>query len=112
VVYGALLQNTLIGVVGLYQVEKDKAKHNCNIWGLYVQPEYRAQGIGRTLMEAALKHIIEKILCSKINICVESSNLGALKLYETLGFKVWGIEPKAMQVDQTFYDEIHLSLLL
>lgn len=111
-VFGAFVQNEIIGCIGFYQEEKSKIKHKCNIWGLYVKPNYRNQKVGRQLVEATIKHIKERLDCSTINLSVKKDNISAIKLYESFGFKIWGTESRAMCIDGEFYEEMHLSLLL
>jgi ribosomal protein S18 acetylase RimI-like enzyme len=111
-VFGAFVQNEIIGCIAFTQEEKSKTKHKCNIWGLYVQPNYRNQRIGRQLIETTIKHIRENLNCSIINLCVKKDNFSAIKLYESFGFKIWGTEPRAMCFEGEFYEEMYLSLLL
>lgn len=52
---------------------------------LYVKPEMRKQGIGRALMNEAVK--IMKEYFDKIQLQVYSGNENAIKLYRSMGFK-------------------------
>jgi RimJ/RimL family protein N-acetyltransferase len=108
-IFGAFINNKLIGIVGIYQETQLKLKHICNIWGMYVQPTYQKRGIGKALLEVALKHAKDDLNCLLINLSVNSNNKIAIKLYESCGFKVWGTELKAIQIDEKFYDILHLS---
>jgi ribosomal protein S18 acetylase RimI-like enzyme len=109
-ILGAFIDQNLIGFIGVYQEEKQKTKHKANIWGMYVQPSYRNQGVGKMLMDNLFAYIRNNLNSVVINISVEASNLAAKKLYESYGFKTWGIEPKAMKINDEFYDEAHMAL--
>lgn len=111
VIFGAFFKDNLIGTVGVYQENAVKAAHKCNLWGMYVQAEYRNHGVGKLLLEMAIRHCKERLGCLSINLTVETNNLAAKNLYESFGFKVWGTEVKAMRINQMFYDEFHMSLL-
>ncbi len=111
-IFGAFIKDRLVGVIGLYQEKQLKAKHKCNIWGMYVQSDCRQKGIGRALLREAIDHIKDRLKCLIANITVESNNISAIKLYESMGFKLWGNEPKAMCWNGQYFDEYHLSLLL
>ena len=44
----------LVGTVGLYREFKRKTAHKAHIWGMYVMPSRRGQGIGRRLFAALI----------------------------------------------------------
>ena len=52
-----------------------------------VLPEYRRQGIGRTLVEEAVKGIRSK-QCVEMYLEVRCSNIAAVQLYESMGFMI------------------------
>ena len=112
VIFGAFINEKLIGSAGLFQENKQKLMHRCNIWGMHVDSNYRQRGIGKALIETTIQYAKKQLKCQIINLTVTATNLSAIKLYESYGFKTWGIEPKAMQVDSIFYDELHMSLII
>ncbi|WP_240763183.1 GNAT family N-acetyltransferase [Paenibacillus thalictri] len=58
--------------------------------GIAVLPEYRAQGIGRILMDAAI-HQAQLDGYKALSLSVDPENAGALRLYNHLGFKYYGV---------------------
>jgi ribosomal protein S18 acetylase RimI-like enzyme len=100
---GGFFGNRLVGVVGFYQSAGEKVAHRGNIWGVYVDPAYRGTGIARLLMEHVLAHA--KSVVRQVHLCVVTDNDAALGLYRRLGFVTYGREPRALQVDDRFYDE-------
>jgi ribosomal protein S18 acetylase RimI-like enzyme len=112
VIFGAFIKNKMIGMIGIYQEKATKAAHKCNIWGMYVQADYRKHSVGKKLLETAIKHGNEKMHCLIVNLSVETNNIAAKNLYEAYSFKAWGKKAKAICVDQRFYDLFHMSLLL
>lgn len=111
VIFGAFIENNLVGMLGLVQEKAIKARHKCRLWGMYVQPNYQTQGIGKRLLGQVIHHARQELQCPVINLTVETTNHAALKLYESCGFKTWGIEVKAMQIEGKFYDEAHMALV-
>jgi len=111
-ILGAYVANKLIGIIGIYQEHMLKARHKSNIWGLYVKPSFRHQGIGKALLNDAVLHATHVLKSVIVNITVEATNITAKKLYESFGFKEWGKEPCAMQIEGQFFDECHMSLLV
>ena len=53
---------------------------------LAVDPEYRRQGLGRQMMEAVEKKLLEKG-CPKINIQIRGDNTEAPVFYDKIGYK-------------------------
>ncbi len=109
-VFGAFEKDELIGIVALGRETKHKLAHKALIWGMYISPQNRGQGAGRALLQEALSlaRSIEGI--RQINLCVNATNMGAIRLYESLGFEAFGREPAAMLIDGKPHDEIHMCL--
>src|SRR5687767_12674339 len=55
-IFGAVDNGTLVGVVGIARVPRDKERHKAFIWGMYVSPAHRARGVAARLMSAAVDH--------------------------------------------------------
>ncbi len=100
---GAFVDGRLVGVVGFYQLSGEKVSHRGNIWGVYVDPAHRGNGIARLLMEKVLAHA--KQVVKQVHLGVVTENEAALALYKRLGFVSYGIEPKALRIASRFYDE-------
>ncbi len=109
---GAWQENTLIGMVGFYREIHLKMRHKGNIWGMYVAPEGRGQGIGRRLMEAALERVENVEGLEQVNLTVVSTNAAARQLYLSLGFTVFGLEPRALKIGEQYFDEEYMVLKL
>jgi ribosomal-protein-alanine acetyltransferase len=69
-------------LIGFIAVENDLFERSALVSTVGVMPEYRNQGIGQSLMNAAEKQISR----STIRLCVRKSNEGAIHLYEKLGY--------------------------
>ena len=110
--FGAFEQHTLIGVVTLLQESALKMRHRANIFAMYISPTARGKGIGKALMEMAIEQAKESQEIEKINLSVVSSHKAAKNLYLQLGFIVFGTEEKALKVEDTYYEEQHMSLIL
>ena len=51
-----------------------------------VVPQFRGMGVGRELIQLALQGFRE-IGCAKVNLEVTIHNTGAIRLYESVGFR-------------------------
>jgi ribosomal protein S18 acetylase RimI-like enzyme len=102
----------LVGIVGIGRDSHRKAAHKAYVWGLYVKPAQRRNGIGRSLMVAALRFARELDGVTHVHLGVAESNAPARGLYERLGFVSWGIEPDALRIAGKLIAEHHLVLEL
>lgn len=108
-VAGAFEEGRLTGMVGLYRETKVKRRHVGGIWGMYVTPGARSKGIGRALLDAAIRQAREWGL-DQVQLGVMDTALAARRLYEAAGFRPWGVEPRALHWAGRFVDEHHLTL--
>lgn len=104
--------NHLVGMVGFYRAMHDKQSHRGTLWGIYVAPEGRQQGIGGALITAAIEHAKKLPAMSNITLCVTSSNELAKRFYESKGFCAFGTEQRALKIDGVYFDETAMQLLL
>jgi ribosomal protein S18 acetylase RimI-like enzyme len=111
-VFGALSGDELIGMVGLTQDRPVKAAHRACVWGVFVKPEYRGQGIGARLLEATLDHARAMDGVETVYLSVSEKTPDAKRLYEAAGFFVWGLEPDCIRHGGESAREYHLSLAL
>ena len=101
-----------VGMVVFVRETQQKLKHIANIYGVYVDAQVRGRGIGRLLMQHTIDHARQIEGLRQIVLGVIATNTVALNLYESLGFKLWGTEPAALFINDTFYDEHFLTLFL
>lgn len=107
-VFGAFEGSALVGMAGLTRGDGRKNGHKGSMWGVYVTPSYRKQGVARALVEAVIERAQEIVVL--VQCSVQTGNHPARRLYESLGFLTYGVEKKAMCVDGVYYDEAHLAL--
>lgn len=104
--------NNLLGVVGLCRFPFGKQSHKSMLWGMYVTPSKRRQGIGRALIGAALENIRKLPGILQVNLSTAGVNDAAKNLYQSLGFKIYGIEPNSINVDGMYFDETWMQLTI
>lgn len=111
-IFGAFLRDRLVGMVGLVRVTERKSRHHSTLWGMYVAPEGRRQGLGRQLVEAAIAFARTLPDLEWIQLTVVPTQTAAFRLYPSLGFVEWGREPGALKVAGRDLDEAHMALRL
>ncbi|MGZ5094953.1 MAG: GNAT family N-acetyltransferase [Burkholderiales bacterium] len=108
-VYGAFEGLTLAGMIGLVRAAKLKQRHKAMIWGMYVQPNHRREGLGRALLNVAIEQA-RTWSVDQLQLSVAERGTAAKHLYESAGFRLWGTEPRALHWDGRFLAEHHLVL--
>ena len=107
-VFGAFEGGRLVGVVTLIRESKTKERHKASIFGMYVDRKMRRSGIGRRLLERAVEAARRLPGLKQVRLAVVETNLPALRLYESAGFKIFGREEAALRVAGKFYSELFL----
>ncbi|MBD2862805.1 GNAT family N-acetyltransferase [Paenibacillus oceani] len=105
--------NTLVGIVNFSRENRLKTAHKGNIYGMYVEPQFRGRGVGKALISALIERAANECEgLEQIHLTVVSANKSAKRLYVSLGFEVYGIEPRALKFDEQYYDEDLMILRL
>jgi ribosomal protein S18 acetylase RimI-like enzyme len=107
---GAFVEGRLVGIVTFIRESGEKERHKGRIYGVYVSPAQRTKGIGRGLLTRLLEAASEDSSLEHILLAVATSQKAANQLYRSLGFEVFGTEPRALKVGSTYVDEHHMIL--
>ena len=110
VIYGAFVDGMLAGVVGLGREARAKNRHKANVFGMYVAPEFARRGIARALLRHLIAVARQERELEQLVLTVTHSNESARLLYESEGFRSFGIEPRAIRVANRYYDKNHMVL--
>jgi ribosomal protein S18 acetylase RimI-like enzyme len=96
---------SLVGIVTFMRENSLKTSHKENVFGMYVAPEGRGQGLGKSLMGELIRKAENCDGLEQINLTVVSENDSAKKLYKSMGFEVYGIERNALKFNGQYFDE-------
>ena len=94
IVLGAFADGVLVGVVGCVQETRAKSRHKAVLWGMYVAPEARGQGVGRALLDRAVAEARTWPNVMRLVLSVVERGSAARALYRSVGFV-----PYAREVD-------------
>lgn len=106
--FGAFVGGALCGIAGFRRESGLKTRHIGLLWGVYVAPTQRGTGLAKALVESVIAHARRHIVI--LHADVGADNHAARRLYEGLGFRCYGVQPKALLVDGRFIDEALLAL--
>ena len=111
-VFGAFVASELVGVAGLSFQTREKLRHKCNVFGMYVRPSHRGHQLGDGLLCAVLNVARQRHGVSLAQLTVTEGNRAAVALYERHGFVTYGIEPQAVAVPSGAVTKLHMWLPL
>ena len=109
-ILGAFDGQTLVGMAGVFRMEKLKARHRAMIWGMFVTPAARGHGVGAAILRATIDRARSWPGVLQIHLSVTETSPGAGRLYRSMGFREWGVEPRALHWQGRFVAEHHLVL--
>jgi len=109
-VFGAYQNAQLIGTASFTQLSGLKDSHKGLLRAMYVRPTHRRSGAGRQLVQAIIEHARQKV--EQLQLTVVSTNQPAIRLYQTLGFRQYGLELRALKHNGQYSHEILMSLEL
>lgn len=104
-VVGAFVNDRLVGMAGVSRHVGERVQHKTSIWGVFLRPEVRGQGVGRQLVDLLINFAFETWKVRQVTLRVTTEQLPARNLYSSLGFRTVGTEPESLFVDGRFFDE-------
>lgn len=87
-------------------VRQGKRQGHVGLFGIVLSKEYRGQGIGIKLAQQVIQEAKQKLGIKQIILGCFANNLVGINFYRKLGFKQYGVHPKAVFYKGEYIDEI------
>jgi len=100
----ALEEDNAVGMAGAIFDDNPKTMHVAELFGVFVDKDYRSKGISSTLMQSLFDKLIERGGITKIKLAVNNEQKAAINLYSKFGFKKVGQLSKELKVEGKYYD--------
>ena len=110
-IFGAFEGVALVATTGLLVHAGAKERHKGMIWGVYVSPAGRGQGLARRLLDTAIAHARTVEGLELLQLGVGVYNEPAKAVYAAAGFELYGIERKALKLADGRYVDEELRVL-
>ena len=107
--YIAIDSNQVVSVGNLSASKRERTKH-VSVLGISVLKSHWNMGIGKQMMNTLIEFAKQAPDTKAIHLEVRSDNLGAIHLYESVGFKKNSTIPEMMHIQDNYYD-IDLMIL-
>lgn len=112
-IFGAVVEGKVVATVAIGRETSRRINHKATVWGVFVDSEFRGQGLSGKLLDLAIGFAREEMPGVRaIELSMESGNKPAEKVYLSRGFVKWGTEPMAMSHEGKFYEEDQMTLIL
>jgi ribosomal protein S18 acetylase RimI-like enzyme len=95
-----------VGMVGAYRGADDGGQSIAIVFGMYVNREFRRQGVGRGLLASLIDLVSGFPEIATIRLWVTEEQESARRLYESAGFQIVGQEVQNRQGDGRLHDEL------
>ncbi len=105
--FTAYLDGVPVGMSTLYLQPFQKFSHQC-LFAIIVNEKYRNRGIGKALLEHMIKAARDKFKIEILHLEVYQGN-PAIRLYERMGFKVFGRQPRFIKIEGEYLDKIMMQ---
>ena len=110
--FGAFEAQQLVGTVALEHSAKPKTRHSALVIGMYVKPFARRLGAGAMLMRAVISAARARPGLRILRLTVTQGNEAAIRLYESVGFLAWGVEPMVILTPAGYKAKVHMAMQL
>lgn len=107
----AEIDGQLVGQLTLEGGKRRNVRHSA-VLGITVARDWRGQGVGRRLLEHAIRWARDGRLLTRIELHVFARNEGAVHLYRAIGFELEGRRRRAVVRDGEPLDDLVMGLLL
>ncbi|PSO08587.1 hypothetical protein B9Q04_04800 [Candidatus Marsarchaeota G2 archaeon BE_D] len=110
VAYVAVVDGSLVGLCEVCRRSKKSELSHIGVLGVSVKKGYRGMGIGEALIIRTLDGCRGKF--EAVTLAVFSNNTSAKRLYEKLGFKLYGKLPRGIKRGGEYVDEELMYIML
>lgn len=107
--FGAFTRQEMVGLVGLQIPSGLKVRHKAHLFSMYVADGHRRTGLADRLVQAVIDAARESGALV-LQLTVTAVNAPAQRLYARMGFRVYGLERRALKLRDRFYDEELMAL--
>lgn len=108
--YGVFSEAELGGIAGFFAEGGDKTRHRGHLVGVYTRPSFRGTGASRLLLDAVIGEAGRHV--EFLYLQVTQTNTPAVRLYERMGFVVYGKDPGGLKVDGVMHEDYLMMLRL
>lgn len=84
--------------------------HKAVLCSVFIEPEFQSQGIATALLRDVIAYSQAQV--EQVLLTVAADNQSAIKLYQKMGFEMYGVEKKALKNNNEYTNELLMKLFL
>ncbi len=107
----AIVEGRFVGHLSLRCGGIEAQKHRMRL-GMGIESTFRSQGIGKSLLETAVRWAKDQDQISWLDLSVFSENVVAKRMYESIGFKETHTIKDALRIERKIIDDTQMVLQL
>ncbi len=100
---GCFIDEEVVAVANLTVKKRVRINHIASI-GISVKKKYWNQGIGTEILSYFVNYSLNNRQIEIIDLRVRTDNFRAIKIYQNMGFEMVGTIPKAIKIDDEYYE--------
>lgn len=108
--FGAFDNSMLIGITGFERMPRQRAMHRGEVVQVYVDLGYRGRNVGESLVRSVVEHAFALDGIEQIQLSLIAGNKTGERLYEKIGFRTYGIQPKYFKMGDRYTDQQFMQL--
>jgi RimJ/RimL family protein N-acetyltransferase len=108
--FGAFIDNELIGIAGFVRGNRTKTRHRGEIVSMYVNPNFHGKRVGENLLRELIKSAFDSEGLESIELTVVADNASAAKLYEKIGFEIFGVQKNYFKFGDKYWDQKFMQI--
>src|SRR5215213_7400627 len=108
--FGAFDHDDLIGITGFTRMIRQRDRHRGEVVQVYVDSKYRGQNVGEKLSRSVLEHAFALDGIEQVQLSAIAGNENAIKLYEKIGFRTFGIQKSYFKMGDIYTDQCFMQL--
>lgn len=106
----ALSDGNIIGMIDCWTDRRKRVAH-VTCFAMSVAEKHRQQGIGGALLKQFISWVKAHPSLSRLELHVHSDNIGAIKLYTSMGFELEGVRKSAVRYEDGRVVDDHIMAL-
>jgi ribosomal protein S18 acetylase RimI-like enzyme len=91
--------------------ERQRARHRGEVVQMYVDASHRRQRVGEGLLRGLLSQAFSLEGVEQVQLSVVAHNRAAIRLYERIGFRAFGVQPNYFKVGVHYFDQQFMQLM-
>lgn len=105
------IDGNIVSIAQISSTQRKRIAHNSEI-AMSVRKSHWRQGIGEAMLKELIAFAKQHERIRIVKLGVRAQNIGAIKLYQKLGFEEVGLHQDFFYIDGKYYDEILMDLHL